>query len=412
MHMPMGKSCVLPCSAQQPHPPHPPQHAETVLSNAVEWMGSEGDRRRASSLRKLSQVGASSNRSSTNSTSIMLGEAVVPAMAGLGGAWVKGVQASDRPALEAVRDLYLWLYRHNYSVSQHAVCWCLNVTLPSYAWTSRTKHAVCSHPKWTRFQRDASADPGFNPHPCASRWRSSLGVMSQRVTQQPSTWRMQVGGGQRLAAHRSASYRIDPYARCPCNMGRLPHGWWLSHCDLPTTCVSSTGYGKQCEDAAPSTFLRSSSRGEWLREGPPCYVVLHLREVGDVRLASVYKPERRRRIMDAGYELVGLVVQGVCAGLDTCTSAGMLWELHVVCWCMHALPMRACWPGSTLPFQHKYQRMTACASCVSRWATLAISSVIWTAPGAPQPLGSCPTPSTTSSEQELFFVHLGHDKIP
>jgi hypothetical protein len=42
------------------------------------------------------------------------------------------------------------------------------------------------------------------------------------------------------------------------------------------------------------------------RTAEPCYVALHLRdEVKDVnKLASVYKPERRKQLQDAGYKLV------------------------------------------------------------------------------------------------------------
>ena len=39
------------------------------------------------------------------------------------------------------------------------------------------------------------------------------------------------------------------------------------------------------------------------RPGRPCYVALHLRDIDDDRLASVYKPERRKALERDGFEI-------------------------------------------------------------------------------------------------------------
>ena len=41
------------------------------------------------------------------------------------------------------------------------------------------------------------------------------------------------------------------------------------------------------------------------RPGRPCYVALHLRDLDDGRLASVYKPERRGDLERDGFEVYG-----------------------------------------------------------------------------------------------------------
>lgn len=57
----------------------------------------------------------------------------------------------------------------------------------------------------------------------------------------------------------------------------------------------TAGYGKQCS-------YNDNERGT---PTSPCYVALHLRDKNDDRPASVYKPERRKELMDAGYTVVG-----------------------------------------------------------------------------------------------------------
>lgn len=57
--------------------------------------------------------------------------------------------------------------------------------------------------------------------------------------------------------------------------------------------LEQVGYGRQCNEE------RLWSSGEERRgsgEREPCYVQLDMREEGDARLASVYKPDRRRQL--------------------------------------------------------------------------------------------------------------------
>lgn len=63
--------------------------------------------------------------------------------------------------------------------------------------------------------------------------------------------------------------------------------------EFTTSNLASAGYGSMCPP------------GE--RTEAPCYVALQLRQNGDVRYASVYKPEARGLLqkMGAGYEVVG-----------------------------------------------------------------------------------------------------------
>jgi hypothetical protein len=60
--------------------------------------------------------------------------------------------------------------------------------------------------------------------------------------------------------------------------------------------LERAGYGRLCGPA-----------GGGAASPQPCYVALHLRAPGDARLASVYKPERRQALVDAGYQLVGSI---------------------------------------------------------------------------------------------------------
>mmetsp|Transcript_11234 Transcript_11234/g.30642 ORF Transcript_11234/g.30642 Transcript_11234/m.30642 type:complete len:147 (+) Transcript_11234:1575-2015(+) len=63
--------------------------------------------------------------------------------------------------------------------------------------------------------------------------------------------------------------------------------------------LEKAGYGKQCPPA-------DAGSPPWItRTKEPCYVVLHLREPNDSRLASIYKPERRKTLQDAGFRLAG-----------------------------------------------------------------------------------------------------------
>mmetsp|Transcript_3207 Transcript_3207/g.5843 ORF Transcript_3207/g.5843 Transcript_3207/m.5843 type:complete len:330 (-) Transcript_3207:202-1191(-) len=58
--------------------------------------------------------------------------------------------------------------------------------------------------------------------------------------------------------------------------------------------LKHSGFGEQCSVGRPR-----------LEGNEPCYVQLDLRENGDKRPASVYKPERRGRLQEAGYTLLG-----------------------------------------------------------------------------------------------------------
>ena len=48
------------------------------------------------------------------------------------------------------------------------------------------------------------------------------------------------------------------------------------------------GFGEQCPEGAPDT-----PRSEDLE---PCYVKLDMRDTNDTRIASVYKPDRRKQL--------------------------------------------------------------------------------------------------------------------
>lgn len=63
--------------------------------------------------------------------------------------------------------------------------------------------------------------------------------------------------------------------------------------------LAAAGYGRPCTPAPEST-----AGGPRVNSSTPCYVELALREVGDRRLASVYKPERRARLQQRGYSIV------------------------------------------------------------------------------------------------------------
>jgi hypothetical protein len=84
--------------------------------------------------------------------------------------------------------------------------------------------------------------------------------------------------------------------------------------------LKAAGYGTKCRqqsqskpfsdlgadnlvqsDSIPRTTVSDGFSGP----GKACYVALHLREVGDVRLASVYKPERRAALEKDGYIVYG-----------------------------------------------------------------------------------------------------------
>ena len=58
--------------------------------------------------------------------------------------------------------------------------------------------------------------------------------------------------------------------------------------------LEAVGYGRQCS----TEKLWGARRGRRSagKEGEPCYVQLDMREEGDGRLASVYKPDRRREL--------------------------------------------------------------------------------------------------------------------
>lgn len=58
----------------------------------------------------------------------------------------------------------------------------------------------------------------------------------------------------------------------------------------------SAGYGEQCPEGAPD-----ETRSQDLE---PCYVQLDMREENDTRIASIYKPDRRKRLQDRGFEIV------------------------------------------------------------------------------------------------------------
>lgn len=61
--------------------------------------------------------------------------------------------------------------------------------------------------------------------------------------------------------------------------------------------LKDQGFGEVCTQ---------DGQGQVHRTVGPCYVALHLRNMGKDQhtLASVYKPERRKQLTDAGYTLV------------------------------------------------------------------------------------------------------------
>lgn len=71
--------------------------------------------------------------------------------------------------------------------------------------------------------------------------------------------------------------------------------------DATAANLAAVGYGRSCADAdgGPSAAAASSSAEA------PCYEALLLREDGDVRLASVYKPAKRAELEAAGYVIAG-----------------------------------------------------------------------------------------------------------
>uniref|UniRef100_A0A7S0RZW2 Acid phosphatase n=1 Tax=Chlamydomonas leiostraca TaxID=1034604 RepID=A0A7S0RZW2_9CHLO len=65
--------------------------------------------------------------------------------------------------------------------------------------------------------------------------------------------------------------------------------------------LALAGYGTLC----PTPDGANASTPNSGRTREPCYVALHLRQESDNRLASVFKPERRKQIQDLGFILVG-----------------------------------------------------------------------------------------------------------
>lgn len=79
--------------------------------------------------------------------------------------------------------------------------------------------------------------------------------------------------------------------------------------------LQAAGYGALCKPAAGSSQAAESGtaaegveggqRDAFGRPGNPCYVALHVRDMGDDRLASVYKPDRRSELEAAGFYIYG-----------------------------------------------------------------------------------------------------------
>lgn len=74
--------------------------------------------------------------------------------------------------------------------------------------------------------------------------------------------------------------------------GRSEHSRKLTEDNL-----KDQGFGQVCAQ---------DGKGKVHRTKDPCYVALHLRNMDRDQntLASVYKPERRKQLQDAGYNLV------------------------------------------------------------------------------------------------------------
>jgi predicted secreted acid phosphatase len=83
--------------------------------------------------------------------------------------------------------------------------------------------------------------------------------------------------------------------------------------------LKDQGFGEKCAQDGSGKVLRT--------EGP-CYVALHLRgmEKDQSTLASVYKPERRKQLQDAGYTLVATFGDQF-SDLEGETSAIASWKL-------------------------------------------------------------------------------------
>ena len=80
--------------------------------------------------------------------------------------------------------------------------------------------------------------------------------------------------------------------------------------------LKAAGYGSLCKSSAASAGSSHAEEGgtaaeggqqpdAFGRPGTPCYVALHLRDMGDDRLASVYKPDRRAALEAAGFDIYG-----------------------------------------------------------------------------------------------------------
>lgn len=61
--------------------------------------------------------------------------------------------------------------------------------------------------------------------------------------------------------------------------------------------LAKEGYGGECPGAPGSETFTTE----------PCWLRLSLRTMNDTRLASVYKPEKRRELMDLGFTVVGSI---------------------------------------------------------------------------------------------------------
>jgi hypothetical protein len=62
--------------------------------------------------------------------------------------------------------------------------------------------------------------------------------------------------------------------------------------------LAAAGYGGECPGGPEPGALQRAAEG-------PCYVRLYLRQAGDTRLASVYKPAQREDLRRRGFKLVG-----------------------------------------------------------------------------------------------------------
>lgn len=89
--------------------------------------------------------------------------------------------------------------------------------------------------------------------------------------------------------------------------------------------LAAAGYGTQCAPASAQGAAGSAAGaagavtgqnaagatagapGSRVRSSAPCYLSLGMRAVGDVRLASVYKPEKRGELVAAGYTILGSI---------------------------------------------------------------------------------------------------------